>query len=48
MDRIRAVLGERKISYLGYSYGTYLGSVYAQLFPHRLDRFVLDGPINPD
>jgi pimeloyl-ACP methyl ester carboxylesterase len=48
IDRIRAALGERKISYLGYSYGTYLGSVYAQLFPHRLDRSVLDGPIDPD
>ncbi|GAB2575310.1 alpha/beta hydrolase [Kribbella endophytica] len=48
IDRIRAALGERKISYLGYSYGTYLGAVYAQLFPQRLDRVVLDGPIDPD
>ncbi|MGC4943583.1 alpha/beta hydrolase [Kribbella sp. DT2] len=48
IDRIRAALDERKISYLGYSYGTYLGAVYAQLFPHRLDRVVLDGPIDPD
>ncbi|MFD9339109.1 alpha/beta hydrolase [Streptomyces sp. NPDC060028] len=47
MDVIRAVLGERKISYLGYSYGTYLGSVYTQMFPSRTDRFVLDSGIDP-
>lgn len=48
IDQIRAALGEKKISYLGYSYGTYLGSVYLQMFPDRLDRVVLDGPIDPD
>ncbi|GAB3839472.1 alpha/beta hydrolase [Kribbella italica] len=48
IDRIRAALGERRISYLSYSYGTYLGAVYAQLFPQRLDRVVLDGPIDPE
>src|SRR5690606_19447372 len=37
MDRIREALGEERISYLGYSYGTYLGAVYAQLFPDRTD-----------
>ncbi|QES46802.1 alpha/beta hydrolase [Streptomyces venezuelae] len=47
MDAIRAVLGERKISYLGYSYGTYLGAVYTQMFPHRTDRFVLDSGVDP-
>ncbi|MFD9356072.1 alpha/beta hydrolase [Streptomyces sp. NPDC060031] len=47
MDSIRAALGERKISYLGYSYGTYLGSVYTQLFPSRTDRFVLDSGVDP-
>lgn len=47
MDVIRAVLGEKKISYLGYSYGTYLGAVYTQLFPHRTDRFVLDSAVDP-
>ncbi|MFI1207202.1 alpha/beta hydrolase [Streptomyces sp. NPDC020802] len=47
MDLIRAVLGEKKISYLGYSYGTYLGAVYAQLFPGRADRFVLDSAVDP-
>lgn len=47
IDQVRVALGERKISYLGYSYGTYLGSVYLQLFPGRTDRVVLDGPIDP-
>lgn len=47
MDVIRAVLGEKKISYLGYSYGTYLGAVYTQLFPRRADRFVLDSAADP-
>ncbi|MEV7671959.1 alpha/beta hydrolase [Streptomyces sp. NPDC088752] len=48
MDVIRAVLGEKKISYLGYSYGTYLGAVYTQLFPKRADRFVLDSAVDPE
>ncbi|MGW3395576.1 alpha/beta fold hydrolase [Streptomyces hydrogenans] len=47
MDLVRAVLGERRISYLGYSYGTYLGAVYTQLFPRRADRFVLDSAVDP-
>ncbi|WKD34123.1 alpha/beta hydrolase [Streptomyces xanthophaeus] len=47
MDVIRGALGERKISYLGYSYGTYLGTVYTQMFPGRHDRMVLDGAIDP-
>jgi pimeloyl-ACP methyl ester carboxylesterase len=47
MDRIRAALGEPKISYVGYSYGTYLGAVYTQLFPSRTDRFILDSVIHP-
>ncbi|MFF8355285.1 alpha/beta hydrolase [Streptomyces chartreusis] len=47
MDVIRAVLGEKKISYLGYSYGTYLGAVYTQLFPKRSDRIVLDSAVDP-
>ncbi|WP_251096409.1 alpha/beta hydrolase [Streptomyces sp. Caat 7-52] len=47
MDVIRAVLGEKKLSYLGYSYGTYLGAVYAQMFPERTDRFVLDSAVDP-
>ncbi|MGX1886952.1 alpha/beta hydrolase [Streptomyces sp. NPDC055287] len=47
MDVLRAILGEKKISYVGYSYGTYLGAVYTQLFPGRADRFVLDSAVDP-
>ena len=47
MDRIRAALGEPRLSYLGYSYGTYLGAVYTTLFPQRSDRIVLDSAIDP-
>ncbi|MDN0201050.1 alpha/beta hydrolase [Streptomyces sp. S.PNR 29] len=48
IDRIRAALGERKLSAWGVSYGTYVGAVYSQLFPHRTDRVVLDSNDNPD
>lgn len=47
MDVIRAALGESKLSYLGYSYGTYLGAMYTQMFPRRAGRIVLDSAINP-
>jgi pimeloyl-ACP methyl ester carboxylesterase len=47
MDRIRIALGEQRISYLGYSYGSYLGAVYATLFPERTDRVVLDSVVGP-
>ncbi|MFD0746044.1 alpha/beta hydrolase [Phytohabitans flavus] len=47
MDRIRQALGEPKISYLGSSYGTYLGAVYTTMFPERSDRFVLDSNLGP-
>jgi pimeloyl-ACP methyl ester carboxylesterase len=47
MDQIRIALGEEKISYLGSSYGTYLGAVYSNLFPARTDRFLLDSVVNP-
>ncbi len=48
MDVIRAVLGDKKLNYLGKSYGTYLGTIYAQLFPDKVGRVVLDGAIDPD
>jgi pimeloyl-ACP methyl ester carboxylesterase len=48
IDRIRDAIGEQQISYLGYSYGTALGAVYADLFPDRLRAMVLDGAIDPD
>ncbi|MEY4275733.1 MAG: hypothetical protein RIS26_196 [Actinomycetota bacterium] len=47
MDVIRAVLGEDKLDYLGFSYGTFLGTTYAALFPEKVGRFVLDGAIDP-
>lgn len=47
MDIIRAVLGDSQMNYLGKSYGTFLGSTYARLFPTRVGRFVLDGVIDP-
>ncbi|GAA4232913.1 alpha/beta hydrolase [Actinomadura meridiana] len=48
MDVIRGALGERMMSYNGASYGTYLGAVYATMFPGRLDRVVLDSSVAPD
>ncbi|MGW4523961.1 alpha/beta hydrolase [Amycolatopsis sp. NPDC004378] len=47
MDRIRAALGEEKTSFAGYSWGTYLGAVYATLFPDRGDRILLDSNVHP-
>lgn len=47
LDIIRAVLGETSLTYLGYSYGTFLGATYAELFPDRVHRLVLDGAIDP-
>ncbi|MCT9821006.1 alpha/beta hydrolase [Microbacterium sp. W1N] len=47
MDLLRAVLGDEQLSYLGYSYGTFLGATYAKLFPERVGRLVLDGAIDP-
>jgi pimeloyl-ACP methyl ester carboxylesterase len=48
MDAVRAALGEEKVSYIGYSYGTYLGAVYTQMFPARVDRLVMDSVVDPD
>ncbi|MEV4345117.1 alpha/beta fold hydrolase [Actinoplanes sp. NPDC049596] len=42
LDRIRAALGERKASFLGYSYGSALGAAYASMFPDTTDRVVID------
>ncbi|MFF3879216.1 alpha/beta hydrolase [Streptomyces sp. NPDC001978] len=47
MDSIRQALGAKKVSYFGYSYGTYLGAVYAKLFPQRVRRLVLDSIVDP-
>ncbi|WP_141205587.1 alpha/beta hydrolase [Streptomyces griseorubiginosus] len=48
MDSIRKSLGAKKINYFGYSYGTYLGQVYAKLFPGNVRRLVLDSIVDPD
>ncbi len=47
MDSIRRALGQQQISYFAYSYGTYIGQVYATLFPHRVRRMVLDSTVDP-
>src|SRR6185369_7518588 len=47
MDAIRAALGEPKLNYLGFSYGTLLGAVYAELFPKNIRAMVLDGAVDP-
>lgn len=47
LDLLRAVLGDSTLTYLGYSYGTYLGARYAEMFPDKAGRLVLDGAIDP-
>src|SRR5712692_2475873 len=47
MDRIRAALGDSKLTYLGFSYGTFIGQWYAHLFPTRVRALVLDGVLDP-
>ncbi|MFD7259894.1 alpha/beta hydrolase [Streptomyces sp. NPDC059874] len=47
MDLLRAVLGDEKLTYVGASYGTFLGAMYADLFPNRVGRLVLDGAMDP-
>ncbi|KUO19970.1 alpha/beta hydrolase [Streptomyces dysideae] len=47
MDWIRNALGAPRINYFGYSYGTYLGAVYAKLYPERVRRAVLDSIVDP-
>jgi pimeloyl-ACP methyl ester carboxylesterase len=47
MDVLRAAVGDRKLTFYGGSYGTYLGAKYAQLFPHRIRAMVLDGALDP-
>lgn len=46
MDAVRAALGEKKITYYGVSYGTWLGQRYAELFPGRVKALVVDGPMD--
>jgi pimeloyl-ACP methyl ester carboxylesterase len=47
MDVLRADVGDAKLTYLGFSYGTFLGATYANLFPGRVRAMVLDGALDP-
>lgn len=47
LDVLRAALNDRRLSYLGKSYGTYIGTTYAEMFPRRVGRLVLDGQLDP-
>jgi pimeloyl-ACP methyl ester carboxylesterase len=47
LDLLRAAVGDQKLSYLGFSYGTYLGTVYADLYPTRVRALTLDGSVDP-
>ena len=47
LDLLRSVLGDDELNYLGYSYGTFLGATYADLFPDKVGRLVLDGALDP-
>ncbi|PWD50656.1 hypothetical protein C8046_08305 [Serinibacter arcticus] len=47
LDVLRALVGDEQLTYVGYSYGTLLGAVYAGLFPERVGRLVLDSGIDP-
>ena len=48
MDALRAAVGDERLSYLGFSYGTFLGATYAALFPDRYRALVLDGAVDPE
>ncbi len=48
MDILRSALGDQKLTYLGYSYGTRIGSSYAEAFPNNVRALVLDGALDPD
>ncbi|WP_307821866.1 alpha/beta hydrolase [Streptomyces coffeae] len=48
LDVLRAALGERRLTFMGASYGTYYGAVYATLFPGHVRRMVFDSVVNPD
>ncbi|MET7641435.1 alpha/beta hydrolase [Streptomyces sp. NPDC005438] len=47
LDVLRAALGDKKLNFIGVSYGTYLGGVYATLFPEHVRRLLLDSVVNP-
>lgn len=47
LDGLRAAVGDERLSYLGFSYGSFLGNTYANLFPDQVGAVVLDGVLNP-
>ncbi len=47
LDILRAIVGDKKLNYMGFSYGTKLGATYAGLFPERVGKFSLDGAMDP-
>ncbi|MGK0721725.1 alpha/beta hydrolase [Leucobacter sp. W1478] len=47
LDMLRAIVGDEKLNYLGFSYGTYIGARYADTYPDRVGRLVLDGATDP-
>ena len=47
MDILRALVGDKKLNYMGKSYGTFMGALYAKLFPNNIGRVVLDGAVDP-
>ncbi|MBP2472953.1 pimeloyl-ACP methyl ester carboxylesterase [Crossiella equi] len=48
LDVLRAAVGDRKLTYVGFSYGTLIGATYANLFPQRTRAIVIDGNVDPD
>jgi pimeloyl-ACP methyl ester carboxylesterase len=48
MDILRAALGDKKLTYLGFSYGTRIASSYAEQFPHNVRAMILDGALDPN
>lgn len=47
LDMLRQLVGDERLNYLGYSYGTMIGALYADMFPDRVGRLVLDGAVDP-
>lgn len=48
LDRLRAALGDQKLTYLGYSYGTFIGSAYLEAYPDKVRAMILDGVVDPN
>jgi len=48
LDRLRQAVGDSKLTYIGYSYGTLIGATYANLFPGKVRAVVIDGNVDPD